>query len=137
MLAGGSESVLNPVIFGGLDSLGVLYRTAGEDPARASRPFDAKRSGFVLAEGAAVLVLENLEHAMQRGAPILAGLVGYGVSSDAYHVVALEPEGRGPANAMRSAIEEAGIHSNQIGYINAHGTSTVQNDLVETKASVC
>ena len=105
-----------------------------DPPEKASRPFDANRDGFVPAEGAAVLVMESLEHALGRGANILAEVAGYGVSSDAFHAVQPDEDGEGAARAMRWAIRDAGLIPEDIGYINAHGTSTPKNDLVETLA---
>jgi 3-oxoacyl-[acyl-carrier-protein] synthase II len=112
--------------------MGVLC--ANNNPKRASIPFDAERSGFVMGEGAAVLLMETLDNALKRGARIYAELVGCGTTCDAYHITAPDPEGEGGAEAMRKAIEEAGITPGEVSYINAHGTSTLYNDLCETKA---
>jgi 3-oxoacyl-[acyl-carrier-protein] synthase II len=108
--------------------------TRNDDPQRASRPFDKDRDGFVQGEGAGIVILEELEHARKRGAPILAELVGYGANSDAYHVTAPSPDGEGAVRCMRLALQSAGLRPEDIGYINAHGTSTPINDKTETKA---
>ena len=108
--------------------------TRNDEPEKASRPFDADRDGFVMGEGAAVLILEELEHALERGAQIYAEVVGYGMSADAYHVSAPEPEGEGAISAMRMALQYAGLNLTDLDYINAHGTSTKLNDLSENKA---
>ena len=107
---------------------------AHNEPHRASIPFDANRSGFVMGEGAGILVMETLEHAQKRGAKIYAELVGCGVTCDAYHITAPDPEGKGGAQAIQNAIKEGGISPDELSYINAHGTSTPYNDLCETKA---
>jgi 3-oxoacyl-[acyl-carrier-protein] synthase II len=133
MLAGGTEA---PISYFGLASFCAMraLSSQNEDPQRASRPFDAKRDGFVPAEGAGVLVLERLSHARKRGAHIYAELTGYGVSCDAHHVTAPEPEGKGAASAMRRALHHARLSPQQIDYINAHATSTVAGDIAETLA---
>lgn len=133
MLAGGTEA---PISYFGLASFCAMRALScqNEDPQRASRPFDAKRDGFVPAEGAGVLVLERLSHARKRGAHIYAELIGYGVSCDAHHVTAPEPEGKGAASAMRRALHHARLSPQQIDYINAHATSTVAGDIAETLA---
>ena len=130
--AGGTESSITPLGVGGFTSMKALCTK--EDPARGSIPFDAERSGFVMGEGAGVLMLEEYEHAKARGAAILGELVGYGATCDAYHITAPSPDGEGGARAMTMAMECAGIGPEQIGYINAHGTSTPLNDKGETLA---
>ena len=132
MLCGGSEAAITPMAIGGFTSMRAL--TERTDPLRASIPFDGERDGFVMGEGAGVLVLEELEHALRRGATILGEMVGYGVSCDAYHVTAPAPEGTGGAACMANALADAGLCPGQIGYINAHGTSTPMNDACETAA---
>ena len=132
MLAGSSEASITPVAIGGFNSMKAL--NSNNDPAKASIPFDKDRSGFVMGEGGAVLVLETEEAAVARGANILAEIVGYGTTSDAYHITSPHPEGEGAADSMLLAIEEAGIDKSEISYINAHGTSTPLNDRYETYA---
>lgn len=132
MLCGGTEAAVTPLAIGGFTSMKALSQAT--DPARASIPFDAERTGFVLGEGAGVLVLEELEHALKRGAHIYAEIVGYGVTCDAYHMTAPRPDGSGGANAMAMAIADAGIDAEEVDYINAHGTSTHLNDAGETAA---
>jgi 3-oxoacyl-[acyl-carrier-protein] synthase II len=132
VLAGGSEAGMARFAFAGLNAMRVLTTAYNDTPERASRPFDAKRDGFVPSEGAGVLVLESLEHAQKRGANILAELVGYGATCDASHISAPDPEGAAVAYAMRKAIKQAGIDPQAISYINAHGTSTPTNDAQET-----
>ncbi|TAK04506.1 beta-ketoacyl-[acyl-carrier-protein] synthase family protein [bacterium] len=132
-ISGGSECIVSPIEMQLFCLLGALSRRNGE-PARASRPFDAERDGFVLGEGAGILVLERLDRAVERSAPILAELAGYGTSCDAYRVTDEAPDGRGAILAMRRALEDAHLSPNQIGYVNAHGTSTAMNDRVETLA---
>ncbi len=132
MMAGGAESCITPLALGGFTSMKALCET--NDPARASIPFDKERSGFVMGEGAGILMLEELGHAKKRGAKIYAELTGYGVTCDAYHITAPEPTGEGGARAMSLAIEDAGITPQDIDYINAHGTSTPLNDAGETAA---
>ncbi len=133
MICGGAEATLTPLAFAGFCSAKALSER-NDEPERASRPFDADRDGFVMGEGAGILVLEELEFARRRGATILGELVGYGMSADAYHVVQPEPEGDGAARAMRAALDDAGVSGDQIGYINAHGTSTPIGDVMETMA---
>jgi 3-oxoacyl-[acyl-carrier-protein] synthase II len=133
MLAGGAEATLVGVAMAGLNVMTALS-TRNDDPQRASRPFDKDRDGFVMGEGAGILALEALEHAQARGAKILAEVTGYGTSDDAYHISAPAEDGAGAALCMRLALENAGLQPEDIGYINAHGTSTHLNDLSETKA---
>ena len=132
MLSGGTEAGISQI---GLASFSVMraLSTRNDEPTKASRPFDAERDGFVCAEGAAILVLESLEHAQKRNAPILAELTGYGASSDAHHAVAPCDDGAGAARAMRWALKDAGLAPEDIDYINAHGTSTPLNDVSETR----
>lgn len=132
MLAGGAESCICPTGVAGFDALTALTET--DDPARASIPFDKDRDGFVLGEGAGIVVLEELEHALARGAEIYAEVVGYGATADAYHITSPTEDGSGAAKAMTLAMEEAGADPSEIEYINAHGTSTHHNDLFETRA---
>ncbi|MBN8227346.1 beta-ketoacyl-ACP synthase II [Corallococcus macrosporus] len=132
-IAGGAEAAITPLGMGGFSVMKALS-TRNDDPARASRPFDKERDGFVMGEGAGIVVLEELEAAKKRGANILAEVVGYGANSDAYHVTQPAPEGEGAARCMRLALESAGMRPEQVGYVNAHGTSTPFNDANETKA---
>ena len=131
-LAGGTEAAITPLAMGGFTSLHALH--TGDDPACASVPFDARRSGFVMGEGAGALLLEEYEHAVRRGATILAEVAGYGVSCDAHHITAPLPDGSGAARAMTLALADGGVSPEQVGYINAHGTSTPLNDAGETAA---
>jgi 3-oxoacyl-[acyl-carrier-protein] synthase II len=133
MIAGGSEAAITPMAVGGFDALKALS-TRNEEPTRASRPFDRKRDGFVLGEGAGILILEELEHARGRGAKIYAEVVGYGMSGDAYHITSPPPGGDGAVRAMRMTLKDAGVAPDQVDYINAHGTSTPPNDRTETAA---
>lgn len=132
MLAGGAESCICPTGVAGFTSLTAL--TTSENPMRASIPFDKDRSGFVMGEGAGIVVLESLEHAQARGAHILAEISGYGATSDAYHITSPAEDGMGAATAMMNAMKEAGVTPEDVSYINAHGTSTHHNDLFETRA---
>ena len=133
MLGGGAEAPLIPVVIAGFNATGALSTYDG-DPVRASRPFDAERDGFVTGEGAAVLVLESLEHALARGARIYAEFLGYGTSADAYHVSAPADDGAGAIQSMQNALDDAGMEAADIDYINAHGTGTKLNDKSETLA---
>lgn len=133
MLAGGSEAAVTPIGIAAFNALRVLS-TRNSQPQLASRPFDAERDGFVLSEGAAVLMLEDLSFAQRRGASILAEITGYGVSSDAYHVTQPTEDGEGAVRAMQMALNKAGLATTEIDYINAHGTSTPLNDKMETRA---
>lgn len=132
MVAGGTESSITPIGIGGFTALTAL--SSSNDVARCSIPFDKERSGFVMGEGAGVIVLEELEHAKKRGAKILAEVVGYGATSDAYHITSPAEDGMGAAMAMKNAVKDAGISLEDVEYINAHGTSTHHNDLFETRA---
>ena len=132
MVAGGTEAAISPIGISGFSALKAL--TTSEDPKRASIPFDKERSGFVMGEGAGILVLESLEHAKARGAQILAELGGYGATCDAYHITSPCEDGDGAARSMKLAMEEAGLSPKDIQYINAHGTSTHHNDLFETRS---
>lgn len=133
VLAGGAEAVVTPMVLDAYSSMGVLSRF-NEQPERASRPFDLNRDGFVIAEGACVLVLETIEHASKRGAIPLAVLKGFGMTTDAYNIALPEPTGIWAAAAMEDAMRDGGVNSEDIGYVNAHGTSTVVNDKTETLA---
>ena len=133
MLTGGAEAAITPMSIGSFGNMKALS-TRNDSPETASRPFSASRDGFVLGEGAGILVIEELEHALSRGARIHAELVGYGTSADAFHVTMPAPEGRGAQVAMRATLRGAGVRPDEVGYINAHGTSTPANDLNETLA---
>ncbi len=132
MLSGGTEASITPISVAGFSAMTALSKST--DKTRASIPFDAERNGFVMGEGAGVVVMESLEHAKARGAKILAEVVGYGSTCDAYHITSPAPDGEGGARAMEQAIEEAGIEKGEVSYINAHGTSTKLNDKFETAA---
>lgn len=132
MIAGGTESSITPIGIAGFSALTAL--SFSEDPQRASIPFDKDRNGFVMGEGSAVVVLEELEHAKRRGAKIYAELTGYGCSSDAYHITSPAEDGSGAATAMLNALKDGGVAPEELTYINAHGTSTHHNDLFETRA---
>ena len=133
MICGGAEAAITPMGVGGFAAMKALS-TRNDAPERASRPFDAEREGFVIGEGAGILILESLEYAERRGARILAELVGYGMSGDAYHITAPEGNGDGAYRVMRAAIRDARLEPHQIDYVNAHGTSTPLGDAIETKA---
>ncbi|MFC1960261.1 beta-ketoacyl-ACP synthase II [Chloroflexota bacterium] len=134
IFAGGVEAMLTDYGIAGFEAMKVLATGYNDEPEKASRPFDITRNGFVFSEGAAVFVLESLEHALKRGARILVEVLGHASSSDAYHIAALDPEGQGGQRAMRWALDDARIPLDQIGYINAHGTGTRANDKIETFA---
>ena len=133
MICGGAEASIQPIGVAGFANMKALS-TRNDDPATASRPYDMDRDGFVMSEGAGVIVLEELEHAKARGAKILAELVGYGLSADAYHLTSPDPEGRGAARCMQMALDHAGLKPEDVDYINTHGTSTHLGDICETKA---
>ena len=133
MIAGGTEAPITPLSIAGFCAMKALS-TRNEEPEKACRPFDLDRDGFVMGEGSGVLILEELEHALDRGAKIYAELIGFGSSSDAFHIVQPDPEGDGAARALRAALLEAGIQAGQLDYMNAHGTGTHFNDMVEAKA---
>jgi 3-oxoacyl-[acyl-carrier-protein] synthase II len=133
VITGGAEATVTPMAIGGFANMKALSER-NESPATASRPFDATRDGFVMGEGAAVVILEELEHARKRGARIYAEIVGYGATGDAYHLTAPAPEGEGAQRAMKRAMADAGVGPDGVQYVNAHGTSTPANDMNETKA---
>ena len=133
MIAGGAESTVSPLCISGFNAMKALS-TRNEEPAKASRPFDKNRDGFVVSEGAGIVILEEMNSAVKRGAKIYAEIVGYGVSSDAYHLSTPDPEATGAYYSMKNAIEDGGLTPDDIDYVNAHGTSTYYNDLNETKA---
>lgn len=133
MIAGGSEAAVTPLAVAGFCSMRALS-TRNDDPEHASRPFDLHRDGFVMGEGAGIVIVEELDHALARGAPVRAEIIGYGASGDAYHITAPAPEGEGAARSMAAAISDAGIQPEDVDYINAHGTSTDANDKLETAA---
>ena len=133
MITGGVESVITPTCIAGFNAMKALS-TRNDEPTRASRPFDRDRDGFVVGEGAGILMIEGLEHALERGAPIIAEIVGYGQSGDGYHMTSPSPDGDGMIRCMQAAIDSAAIAPGAIDYINAHGTSTPLNDLYETRA---
>ena len=134
ILAGGSEAAVTPLAFAGFCAMKAMATNFNDEPHRASRPFDADRCGFVMGEGAGVLVLERLEHAKKRGANILAEIIGYGASCDAYHITSPDIEGRGLAACLHKVLDEGKVLPEQVSYINAHGTSTPYNDKFETLA---
>jgi len=133
MICGGTEATITPMGVGGFAAMKALS-TRNDDPARASRPWDAGRDGFVVGEGAGILILESLEHAQRRNGPILAEIVGYGMSGDAYHITQPAEDGDGAFRVMRAAIKDAMLTPADIGYVNAHGTSTPLGDAIETRA---
>ncbi|MBN2449441.1 MAG: beta-ketoacyl-[acyl-carrier-protein] synthase II, partial [Lentisphaeria bacterium] len=133
-ITGGTEATVTEYAVGAFCALKALSTSYNDTPQRASRPFDARRDGFVIGEGAGILILESAEHALRRGARIHAELAGYGATSDAYHLTAPDPEGTGAARAMTEALRDAGMSPEDIDYVNAHGTSTAVNDPIETKA---
>ena len=134
MLAGGTEATITPLCFAGFTAMKAMATKYNDDPKAGSRPFDADRAGFVMGEGAGVILMESLESAKKRGAKIYCELVGYGATCDAHHITTPAPEGRGLAKAMEMAIEMSGIDKTDVSYINAHGTSTPYNDKFETMA---
>ncbi|MCX5705736.1 MAG: beta-ketoacyl-ACP synthase II [Candidatus Omnitrophica bacterium] len=131
MVAGGTESAVAPTGVGGFCALKALS-TRNDDPEKACRPFDKERDGFIMAEGCGIVVMETLEHAKKRNAPIIAEMVGYGMTCDAYHITAPDPEGDGAGRAMQLAVKDAGLNPEDVDYVNAHGTSTKLNDKIET-----
>jgi 3-oxoacyl-[acyl-carrier-protein] synthase II len=131
MITGGAESAITPLGLAGFDNMRAITRR-NDEPQKASRPFERDRDGFLIGEGSGILFLEELDHALKRGARIYAEVIGYGLSCDAYHLTAPDPEGEGAAQAMRAAIQDAGIKPKDVNYINAHGTSTPLNDKTET-----
>ena len=133
VIAGGAEAAITPLGVGGFASMKALS-TRNDDPARASRPFDKERDGFVIAEGSGILILEERERALKRGAKIYAEIIGYAANGDAHHMTAPAPGGEGAARCMALAVEDAEIRPNEVDYINAHGTSTEYNDINETQA---
>ncbi|HEV8198796.1 MAG TPA: beta-ketoacyl-ACP synthase II [Candidatus Polarisedimenticolia bacterium] len=133
MIAGGAEGVITPLCVGGFAAMRALS-TRNDDPQTASRPFDRDRDGFVIGEGAGIVLLEEYGHAVKRNAKVYAEVTGYGISGDAYHVSAPSEDGDGPIRVMRNALKSAGLEASQIDYVNAHGTSTPQGDVVETRA---
>jgi 3-oxoacyl-[acyl-carrier-protein] synthase II len=133
MIAGGTEAAITPMGVGGFAAMRALS-TRNDDPEKASRPWDADRDGFVIGEGAGILILEELDHAKKRGAPILAEIVGYGMSGDAFHITQPAPEGEGGYRVMRNALKDAKLEPGAVGYVNAHGTSTPLGDVLEATA---
>jgi 3-oxoacyl-[acyl-carrier-protein] synthase II len=133
MLAGGTEAVITPLGIGGFNAMKALS-TRNEEPEKASRPFDADRDGFIMGEGAGIIILESLESAMERGARVYAEVAGYGMTADAYHITSPAPGGEGAARCMAIALKDAGIHPSEVNYVNAHGTSTKYGDELETQA---
>jgi 3-oxoacyl-[acyl-carrier-protein] synthase II len=133
IITGGVESTITPLAVSGFNAMKALS-TRNQEPEKASRPFDKDRDGFVMGEGCGIILLEELEHALNRGAKIYAEIIGYGLTGDAYHITAPAPDGEGAARCMAMALKDAGIHPEEVDYINAHGTSTDYNDLYETIA---
>jgi 3-oxoacyl-[acyl-carrier-protein] synthase II len=133
MITGGTEAVISPSCIAGFNSMKALS-TRNDEPEKASRPFDRDRDGFVVGEGSGILIIEALDHARARNAPIYAEITGYGMTGDAYHMTSPSPDGDGAVRCMTAALEDAGIDGNRIDYINAHGTSTQLNDLYESRA---
>jgi 3-oxoacyl-[acyl-carrier-protein] synthase II len=133
MITGGTEAVISPSCIAGFNAMKALS-TRNDEPDKASRPFDRDRDGFVVGEGGGILILEALDHALDRGADIIAEITGYGMTGDGYHMTSPPPDGNGAVRCMQAAIKDAGLDPNQIDYINAHGTSTELNDLYETRA---
>ncbi|HUN07965.1 MAG TPA: beta-ketoacyl-ACP synthase II [Aggregatilineales bacterium] len=134
VITGGVEAVLRDYAIAGFDAMQAIANEYNDDPEKASRPFDANRSGFVFAEGCGIVIVESLAHALKRGAKIYGEILGHASSSDAYHIAALDPEGRGAIRSMKWALQDAHVNPEDIQYINAHGTSTKANDLMETQA---
>jgi 3-oxoacyl-[acyl-carrier-protein] synthase II len=133
MLAGGSEATITPLTMGAFCQIKATSER-NDEPEKACRPFDIGRDGFVMGEGSVMFVLEDMDHAKKRGAKIYAEIAGYGASADMYHFTAPQPEGKGAARAMRMALEKSGVEPTEVGYVNAHGTSTKLGDIAETKA---
>ncbi|MFP3869881.1 MAG: beta-ketoacyl-ACP synthase II [Syntrophobacteria bacterium] len=133
MIAGGVEATISPLAVGGFNAMRAIS-TRNDAPEKASRPFDQERDGFILAEGSGIIILEALDHALERGAHVYAEIIGYGLTGDAYHMAAPAPDGEGAARCMEMALEDAGVTPEEVGYINAHGTSTELNDKYETQA---
>jgi 3-oxoacyl-[acyl-carrier-protein] synthase II len=133
MITGGSEAVISPTCIAGFNAMKALS-IRNDEPEKASRPFDRDRDGFVVGEGSGILILEALDHALDRGAPIYAEITGFGMSGDGYHMTAPPPDGNGAVRCMQAALADAGLTPDKIDYINAHGTSTEMNDLYETRA---
>lgn len=134
IIAGGAEAPITPLSFAGFCNLMAMNFNYNDDPTKASRPFDLNRGGFVMSEGAGVLVLETLSHAQKRGARIYCELAGYGASCDAYHITSPDPEGDGLGRAILASLKDAGLRTDEVQYVNAHGTSTKKNDQFETIA---
>lgn len=134
MMSGGTHSMIHPLGVMGFNLLTALATEPKDDPAKSSRPFDRNRQGFVLGEGSSILILEELEHALARGATIHAEILGYGASADAYRMTDIHPEARGPLACLQLTAQDAGVSADEIDYVNAHGTSTVENDKIETRA---